>query len=109
WNAYGLGALLDVERFVLDLLAAADRAGLPVEQIHAEYGDGQLEFSIGPSDPLTAADHVVLARLIACRVARRHDVAVSFSPLPFAGGSGNGAHQHLSVSRAGAPLFSGGD
>jgi glutamine synthetase len=109
WNAYGLGALLDVERYVLDLLAAADRAGLPVEQIHAEYGDGQLEFSIGPTDPLTAADHVVLARLIACRVARRHDVAVSFSPLPFAGGSGNGAHQHLSLSRAGAPLFSGGD
>jgi glutamine synthetase len=97
WNAYGLGALLDVEPFVHDLLAAADRAGLPIEQIHAEYGDSQLELSIGPSDPLTAADHVVLARLLACRVARRHDVAVSFSPLPFAGGSGNGA-----------PLFSGG-
>jgi len=108
WNAYGLGALLDVEPFVLDLLAAADRAALPIEQIHAEYGDGQLEFSIGPTDPLTAADHVVLARLLASRVARHHDVAVSFSPLPFAGGSGNGAHQHLSLSLGGAPLFSGG-
>jgi glutamine synthetase len=108
WNAYGLGALLDVEPFVLDLLAAAERAGLPIEQIHAEYGDSQLEFSISPSDPLTAADHVVLARLIACRVARHHGVAVSFSPLPFAGGSGNGAHQHLSLFLNGAPLLSGG-
>ncbi|WP_255620793.1 glutamine synthetase family protein [Pseudonocardia sp. DSM 110487] len=108
WNAYGLGALLDIEPFVLDLLAAADRAGLPIEQLHAEYGDSQLEFSISPTDPLTAADHVVLARLLACRVARRHDVAVSFSPLPFAGGSGNGAHQHLSLSLGGAPLLSGG-
>src|SRR5690606_23663860 len=108
WNAYGLGALLDVEPYVLDLLDAADRAGLPIEQIHAEYGDSQLEFSIAPTDPITAADHVVLARLLACRVARHHDVAVSFSPLPFAGGSGNGAHQHLSLSRNGTPLLSGG-
>jgi glutamine synthetase len=108
WNAYGLGALLDVEPFVLDLLAAADRAGLPIEQVHAEYGDSQLEFSIAPSDPLTAADHVVLARLLACRVGRRHDLAVSFSPLPFAGGAGNGAHQHLSLTRDGQPLLSGG-
>jgi glutamine synthetase len=108
WNAYGLGALLDVEPFVLDLLAAADRADLPIEQIHAEYGDSQLELSISPTDPLAAADRVVLARLLACRVARRHDIAVSFSPLPFAGGSGNGAHQHLSLTLGGAPLFSGG-
>jgi glutamine synthetase len=50
----------------------------------------------------------VLARVIAGRVARRHDVAVSFSPLPFAGGSGNGAHQHLSLTLGGAPLLSGG-
>jgi glutamine synthetase len=108
WNAYGLGALLDAEPFVLDLLAAADRAGLPIEQVHAEYGDSQLEFSLSPTDPLTAADHVVLARLIAGRVARRHGLAVSFSPLPFAGGSGNGAHQHLALTLDGAPLLSGG-
>jgi glutamine synthetase len=108
WTAYGLGSMLDVEPFVLDLLAAADRAGLPIEQVHAEYGDSQLEFSLGPTDPLTAADHVVLARLLACRIARRHELSVSFSPLPFADGSGNGAHQHLSLTRDGAPLFSGG-
>jgi glutamine synthetase len=108
WNAYGLGALLDVEPFVLDLLAAADRADLPIEQLHAEYGDSQLELSISPTDPLTAADHVVLARLLASRVARRHELSVSFSPLPFAGGSGNGAHQHLSLTLNGAPLLSGG-
>ncbi len=108
WNAYGLGAVLDVEPFVLDLLAAADRAGLPIEQIHAEYGDSQLELSLSPADPLTAADQVVLARMIAGRVARRHGIAVSFSPLPFAGGSGNGAHQHLSLTLDGAPLLSGG-
>lgn len=108
WNAYGLGAVLDVEPFVLDLLDAAERAGLPVEQVHAEYGEGQFEFSLSPTDPLTAADNAVLARMLACRVARRHDLAVSFSPQPFADGAGNGAHQHLSLARDGVPLLSGG-
>jgi glutamine synthetase len=109
WNAYGVGPTGDVEPFVLDLVDAAEQAGLPLEQIHAEYGDGQFEISLSPTDPLTAADHVVLARMIACRVARRHQLAVSFSPQPFAGGSGNGAHQHLSLTRDGVPLFSGGN
>jgi glutamine synthetase len=108
WNAYGLGPTVDVEPFVLDLVDASEQAGLPLEQIHAEYGEGQFEFSLSPTDPLTAADHVVLARVIAGRIARRHHLAVSFSPQPFAGGAGNGAHQHLSLTRDGIPLFSDG-
>lgn len=108
WTAYGMGAVLEHEQFLTDLLAAADEADLPVEQIHAEYGENQFEFSLAPADPLTAADNVVLARLITGRVAREHDMLASFSPQPFAGGGGNGAHQHLSLTRAGAPLLSGG-
>lgn len=108
WNPYGLGALLDVEPFVLHLLDTCAAAGLPVEQVHAEYGEGQLEFSLAPTDPLTAADHVVLGRLLTGRVARRHGLTVSFSPLPVADGTGNGAHLHLSLFRNGMPLFSGG-
>ena len=108
WNAYGLGPVLDVEPFVLDLVDTCAAAGLPVEQVHAEYGDGQFEFSLSPTDPLTAADNIVLARLLACRVARRHGLTASFSPQPFAGGAGNGAHQHLSLFRDGVPLLSGG-
>lgn len=108
WNAYGLGPILDVEPFVLDLVDSCAAAGLPLEQVHAEYGDGQLELSLGPTDPLTAADNIVLARLLAGQAARRHGLTASFSPLPFAGGAGNGAHQHLSLFRDGVALFSGG-
>lgn len=106
WAAYG--PALDAEPFVLDYVAACEAAGLPLEQIHAEYAAGQVELSLSPTDPLTAADGVVLARLLAGRVARRQGLTVSFSPLPFAGGGGNGAHQHLSLFREGRPLFSGG-
>jgi glutamine synthetase len=42
-------------------------------------------------------------------VARAQGLLASFSPLPFAGDAGNGAHQHLSLWRDDAPLFSAGD
>lgn len=108
WNAYGLGPVLDLERFVADLVDCCAATGIPVEQVHAEYGDGQLEFSLAPADALTAADQVVLARVLAGRAARRHGLSVSFSPLPFAGGAGNGAHLHVSLFQDGGPLLSGG-
>lgn len=108
WKAYGVGPVLDQEAFVQDFVAAGEAAGLPLEQIHAEYGLHQYEISLAPRHPLAAADDVVLARLLLCRVARGHGLKVSFSPLPFDGGSGNGAHAHISFTRDGLPLLSGG-
>jgi glutamine synthetase len=109
WTPYGLGPLIDHEAFVADLIAAAAAVGLPIEQFHAEYAQGQFEFSLPPAEPLAAADGVVLARLLVGRIARRHGLAASFSPFPFSGGGGNGAHLHLSFTRDGFPVFAGGD
>jgi glutamine synthetase len=109
WQPYGLGAVLERGGFAADLTGALEDVGLPVEQLHAEYGTGQFEVSLAPDDPLASADGVVLARLVTGRVAREHGLLVSFSPLPFAGGTGNGAHLHLSLARDGVPLLSGGD
>jgi glutamine synthetase len=108
WNGYGLSAVLVHRDFLRDLVAACAAAGIPVEQVHAEYGENQWEFSLEPTDAVTAADNVVLARLVTGQVARRHGFAASFSPMPFAGGGGNGAHQHVSFERDGAGVFSGG-
>jgi glutamine synthetase len=47
-------------------------------------------------------------RLVIGRVARRHGTRVSYSPVPFAGSVGSGAHQHFSLTKSGAPVFSGG-
>ncbi|HKC27149.1 MAG TPA: glutamine synthetase family protein, partial [Jatrophihabitans sp.] len=109
WQAYGLGAMFGAEAFVADLESALGNAGLAVEQLHAEYASYQFEVSLAPATPIEAADSALLARLVISRVARRHGLLASFSPLPMAGGAGNGAHQHLSLSRAGVPLLSGGD
>lgn len=108
WAPYGLRTSLEQAPFLVDLLESAERAGLGVEQVHMEYGHDQLEVSLSPTDPVSAADDVLLARVVIGRTARRHGMAVSFSPVPFAGEAGNGAHLHLSLETADGPAFSGG-
>ena len=108
WSAYGLGAVLDHAQLLRDILRRADRAGLDVLQLHAEYGPDQFELSLAPSDPVTAADDLILARAVVSRAARAAGLAASFSPLPTADGAGNGAHQHLSLHRRRRPVLAGG-
>ena len=108
WAPYGLRSSLEQAAFLVDLTRAAEAAGLGLEQVHMEYGHDQLEVSLSPADPLRAADDVVLARIVIGRAAERHGMRVSFSPVPFAGEAGNGAHLHLSLTSADAPAFSGG-
>lgn len=108
WVPYGATGLLDRSGFLDDLLTALNQAGVPLEQIHAEYGRNQFEFSLPPAPPVQAADTVVLAKIIVGITARAHSMQASFSPLPFSGMVGNGAHQHLSLHKDGQPLFSGG-
>jgi glutamine synthetase len=108
WPCYGVGVYSELSGFAADLCERLDAVGIPVEQIHAEYGTGQFEVSLPPRAPITAADNVVLARTVIGRTARTHGLRVSFSPAPFAGDSGNGAHVHVSFSRQRQPLLSGG-
>ena len=108
WVPYGATGLLDRSAFVDELLQAMNRAGIPAEQIHPEYGRNQFEFSLPPAPPVEAADSAVLAKVIVGIVARGHGMQASFSPAPFPGTVGNGAHQHFSLHRNGQPLFSAG-
>ena len=102
---YGLTALLDRGDWLNDLVASAADVGIPLEQVHAEYGPNQFELSLPPAAPVAAADALVLAKIIIGLTARRHGLRASFSPSPFPGLVGNGAHQHISLYRDGEPLF----
>lgn len=108
WAQYGLAGVLEHEGFVRDVIATLTAAGVGLEQFHPEYGVNQFEMSLAPKSPVAAADQLVLARLLTSRVARKHGLRVSLSPVPFAGSVGNGAHQHFSLWRGGRPVFSGG-
>lgn len=108
WSPYGMRTSLDRSGFLVDLALAAEMAGLEIEQLHTEYGHDQVEVSLAPATPVAVADSVILARIVIGRVATRHGLKVSFSPVPFEGEAGNGAHLHLSLADVDGPLLSGG-
>ena len=108
WAQYGLAGVLEFEGFVRDVMEAASGSGVAIEQFHPEYGVNQFEISLSPQAPVAAADQLVLMRIIIGRVARRHGLRVSLSPVPFAGSVGSGSHQHFSMKRGDTPLFSDG-
>jgi glutamine synthetase len=100
--AYSPHALLQVDEFAAAVLRDLAANGVAVGQLHAEYGLSQLELSLAPADPLTAADRQLLARQTIHAAARAHGLRVSFAPLVSLDGVGNGLHLHVSVSRASA-------
>lgn len=105
WTPYGLSAIIDRSTLIGEIVEAAAAAGLGVEQVHAEYGAHQLELSLAPQAPVEAADSVILLKTVIGIVTRAHGLAASFSPVPFAGLVGNGAHQHVSLAVDGVNLF----
>jgi glutamine synthetase len=103
--AYSPHALLAVDEFIADLLADLAANGIPVNQLHAEYGQAQVELSIVASDPITAADRQLLARQTIHAAARAHGLRACFAPLFTSTGVGNGWHLHTSVWRGGRNLL----
>jgi glutamine synthetase len=106
---YSVRSLVAVRDFTRDLDAALESAGVPVEQLHPEYSPGQFEVSIAPGTPLEAADRLMLFRFTARAVAAQYGMDISFAPVVFAGGLGNGSHMHLSLWRDDTNLMTGGD
>ncbi|SFS19388.1 L-glutamine synthetase [Agrococcus baldri] len=109
WAPYSLAGVVRFEAFVREVYTRAAEVDLALEHVHAEFGPHQLECSLAPRTPVAAADDLVLARLIIGRAARATGLIASFSPKPLTDSVGNGAHQHVSLARDGAPLLSGGD
>jgi glutamine synthetase len=103
--AYSPHALLQTDEFAAAVLQDLAANGVHVGQFHAEYGLSQVEVSLGPADPVTAAERQLLARQTIHAAARAHGLRVSFAPLVTLDGVGNGLHLHVSVSRGGDNLL----
>jgi glutamine synthetase len=107
--AYSAIVLADVADFARDLIVALEDEDVDVLQFHPEYATGQLEISIAPRDPVSAADENVLLRQTIRGVAARFGMSASFAPVAIAGEVGNGGHVHFSVWEGEHNLFAGGD
>ncbi len=107
--AYSAIVLAEVSDFARDLMEALGDEGIEVWQFHPEYATGQLEISVGPRDPVTAADEDVLLRQTIRGVAGRYGMSASFAPVAIAGEVGNGGHVHFSLWEEDRNLFAGGD
>lgn len=95
---YGVDALHDRAGFIDDVRAFADAQGIPVDTIVKEAAPGQFEVNLKHrSDPLRAADDVILLRRLIQAAARRHGMMASFMAKPFIEPAGNGMHVHVSL------------
>ncbi|MGI8949535.1 MAG: hypothetical protein ACR2FV_16485 [Ornithinimicrobium sp.] len=105
--AYGPNALRDVDEFVARLLHDLAANGIEIGQLHAEYGESQVELALAAEDPLALADTQVLTRQTIHSAARAEGLRVSFAPLTTTAGAGNGWHLHTSMSRDGRNILPG--
>jgi len=65
----------------------------------------QFEINYSYAEATTAADQIVLYKLVCRQIAYRLDLTASFLPKPITGVNGNGMHTNMSISRGGENLF----
>ncbi len=109
-TASGIGLAFTVAGFRRErafaeaLIAALRAANITPDTVIREFGVDQFEITIKPEHGLKIADHGAIAREITQAVAEQFDRRASFTPMPSAGGVGNGVHIHLSFrDQAGKP------
>jgi glutamine synthetase len=99
--AFSLASIRRAGSLATEIDQALHAAGMPLEQIVPEYGDGQYEIASTPKDPLRACDEAIVAREIIRDAARRAGIHASFVPKPSPTAPGNGIHAHFSLWHGG--------
>jgi len=95
---YGTGKSADPIGLMDQIMRAAERTGIPVESINAEFDESQFEMTLEYRDALAASDDAFLFRILAREVAMDLGLDLTFMGKPFAGVSGNGVHVNFSLS-----------
>ncbi len=84
------------------------KVGIVVEAHHHEVGTaGQCEIDMKYSPLLDMADQFMWFKYIIKNVAKNHGKTVTFMPKPIFEDNGSGMHTHISLWKAGKPLFAG--
>lgn len=97
-------------KLFIDEFAEAQRAmGFENEKDHPEVAPSQFELNYRYCDAVTAADQLLLYKLLARQIAASSGMTASFLPKPIMGINGSGMHCNVSLSQDGKNLFYGGE
>lgn len=80
------------------LVGRLEEAGIAVHQWAKEYGPGQFELSLLPTDPVGAADRFLFARQSLRAICRDQGLQASSMPKPWTDLPGNGLHVHIGLA-----------
>lgn len=81
----------------LALMEALLQAGIEVEKIHHEVAPGQYEIVLKYTDPIQAADGLIIAKNIIQSAAAGQNLKATFMPKPLSNYNGSGMHVHVSL------------
>jgi glutamine synthetase len=101
--AYDVETVLDTADFFDDVIEMMRAIRLNPFALGAEGGVGQFEVDFYYKDVLDMADRITLFKLGIHQVAKKHGLAVTFMPKPFANLWGNGAHYNIGLYPKGKP------
>ncbi len=83
--------------FRRDIVRTLRNLGIATTSHHHEVAKGQQEIGLQYTDAATAADNIMLSRIIISEIAYRRGMIATFMPKPFANQNGSGMHLHQSL------------
>ncbi|MFW9958597.1 MAG: glutamine synthetase family protein [Candidatus Odinarchaeota archaeon] len=94
FSSIPLDSSLELRR---EIIRALNAIGIPTTSHHHEVAQGQQEIGLRYLPAETAADNIMMARLIISEIAYRRGLIATFMPKPFVNQNGSGMHLHQSV------------
>ena len=90
-----------------EMLSTMGEMGLPIEKHHHEVAQSQHELGTRFASLVTMADQMQIYKYCVHNVAHSYGKTATFMPKPIYGDNGSGMHTHISIWKAGKPLFAG--
>lgn len=83
--------------FRRDVMRTLETLGIRTTSHHHEVARGQQEIGLQYVDAETAADNIMLSRIVITEMAYRRGMIATFMPKPFPNQNGSGMHLHQSI------------
>jgi glutamine synthetase len=103
---YASESSFEIRETIIEIIEQLTLLGVELISANHEYEHMQYELSLAPTNPLRAADNILLGRQVIAEVAAQRGLYACFLPKAARHILGNGLHLSLSSWRNGLPEFS---